>query len=161
MKSASLMFNVEAVKPPTLTCEPLPNSTPLGLRMNTCPFALRLPRIWLGSCPSTRFSAIAEAFGWIKFTASLAPMPKLCQLMARFWLLWVMVVLAPAWAMLPRPALICPPVGAASANGASNAPLVSAKVAAMSLSPEMDLPRPLVFSETATQVLNTWLHTKR
>jgi len=39
--AASLTARVEAVMPPTSTCAPLPNSTPLGLISQTCPLASR------------------------------------------------------------------------------------------------------------------------
>ena len=110
-----------ATRPPTLTCAPAPNSTPLGFRINTWPLACRLPRIWLGSCPTTRFSATAAALGCTKFTVSLLAMLKLCQLIARFWLPWVMVVTAPLCAMLPLPTVTCAPLGAARAQGAYSA----------------------------------------
>ena len=157
MKSASLRFRVEATRPPTLTSEPAPNNMPLELSMNTWPLALRLPRIWLAFWPSTRLSAIEVALGWLNRTVSLAAMPKLCQLIARFWLLWLTVVLTPVWEIAPTPALICPPVGAANVMGLSKA---SAPTTLL-LRDEPDLPRALAFSETAIQVFVTRLQIRR
>ena len=59
MKSALLMDSVDATRPPTLTLEPAPNSTPLGFRMKTWPLALKLPSKLLGLVPLMRLSAIA------------------------------------------------------------------------------------------------------
>ena len=156
MKSALLMLKVEATRPPTSTCAEAPNSTPLGFRTKTCPLALRLPSIWLGFCPVTRLSAIDAALGWLKRTASLLPMLKFCQLMARFWLLWVMVVVVPAWTIAPVPALICPPVGSACARGARRtAPERNNKAITKKLRPNIDLLDPLMFSITDIQTLMT------
>ena len=60
-----------------------------------------------------RLRAMALAEGCWKRTASCGRVLKLCQLMASLGVAWVMVVVAPLWAMLPLPALIWPPVGAA------------------------------------------------
>ncbi len=54
--------------------------------------------------------------------------------------------------MPPEPALICPFMGAANAEGESNA-----SVTAISLGLNTDLQRPLV----TTQVFSTWLQTRR
>ncbi|MOA16197.1 hypothetical protein D3C78_1363960 [compost metagenome] len=88
---------------------------PLGLTRNTLPLADRLPRMLDGSPPTTRLSATALALGWTKRTASPAPMLKLCQLIAAFWLPCTMVVLPAAEEMLAEPAVTTPPVGSASA----------------------------------------------
>ena len=63
MKSALLMLSVDATKPPTLTCEPAPNSTPFGFKIKTWPLAVRLPRKLLGLLPVMRLSAMAWALG--------------------------------------------------------------------------------------------------
>src|SRR5690554_2673000 len=67
-----------------------------------------------------RFTAMAAILGWIKFTDSWAPTLKLCQFRERFWLLWLTVVLPPAWLITPEPAATCPPVGAAYAGSTAN-----------------------------------------
>ena len=105
-----------------------------------------------------RFTAIAVADGWRKLTVSCAATLKLCQLSERFWLAWVMLVLAPDCTMLPVPATTCPPEGAAIV-WAENI-VLSERAAAMSLRLEF-LPRPLAVSATATQAFCTWLQTSR
>ncbi|MCY1169229.1 hypothetical protein D9M73_92490 [compost metagenome] len=80
------MLSVEATRPPTFTCEPAPNSTPFGFRINTCPLAVRLPSSSLGLEPVMRFKAIAEALGWLKMSASFARVDKLVQSIATRWL---------------------------------------------------------------------------
>src|SRR3990172_4961119 len=107
------MFNVDATSPPTFTCAPLPNKMPFGFIRNTLPLADRLPRMLEGSEPSTRLSAIELLLGWTNWTASLCPMLKLCQLIATFWLDWLMVILPGLPAMLALPADTAPPVGRA------------------------------------------------
>ena len=55
--------------------------------------------------PTTRLSATEDAEGWIKRTVSPLPMPKLCQLMAALFVVWLMVVVAPLAAYLPNAAM--------------------------------------------------------
>nr|VFJ50758.1 MAG: hypothetical protein BECKDK2373C_GA0170839_10303 [Candidatus Kentron sp. DK] len=85
MKSSVEISRVEATNPPTLTWAPAPNSTPLGLTTNTWPLALSDPRMTDPSEPRTRFRATELAEGWWKVTLLLAPIEKVCQLMAAFW----------------------------------------------------------------------------
>jgi hypothetical protein len=66
-----------------------------------------------GSVPITRFSATDWLLGWTKATPSPAPMLKLCQLMAAFWLDWLMVRAPGPEPMLAAPAVTWPPVGRA------------------------------------------------
>ena len=66
-----------------------------------------------GSEPNTRFNATELLLGCTNWTASLAPMLKLCQLIATFWLAWLIVVLPAPPAMLALPADTTPPVGPA------------------------------------------------
>ena len=75
------MSSVDASKPPTVTLAVGPNSTPLGLMMNTWPLALSTPSSALGSVPVTRFSATEERNGWLKVTDSFGAIPNFCQLM--------------------------------------------------------------------------------
>ena len=105
MKSALLMDNVEATRPPTLTCEPAPNRMPLGLRIKTWPLAVRLPSRVLALLPVMRLSAIAWALGWTNTSASLEAVESLVQSMARRWLAWLMVVVVPEVLTLPAPAV--------------------------------------------------------
>jgi len=113
MKSLSLMLRVEATRPPTLIDAPRPKSMPLGLSRNTLPLAVRLPRMLEGSGPSTRLRAIELLSGCTNWTASVAPMLKLCQLIATFWLVWVMVVLPAELLMAAPPSVTTPPTGRA------------------------------------------------
>ena len=63
-KFASLRPRVEATRPPTFTCAPGANITPLGLIRKTWPLALRLPKMAEGSLPRTRFRVTELALGW-------------------------------------------------------------------------------------------------
>src|SRR6185503_4486816 len=113
MKSLSVMPRVDATSPPTFTCAPLPNRMPFGFTRNTLPLADRLPRMLEGSGPSTRLSAAELLLGCTNRTASPAPMLKPCQLIATFWLDWLIVVVPAPPAMLALPAETVPPVGRA------------------------------------------------
>ncbi len=61
-KSASDMRSVEAAKPATSIIAPWPKTMPFGLTRNTRPLDRSLPRICVGSCPTTRFSTALAAF---------------------------------------------------------------------------------------------------
>ena len=113
MKLASVMFRVEATRPPTFTCELAPNRMPFGLTRKTLPLAFRLPRMLEGSDPVTRFSATELLFGWAKRTVSPWAMLKLCQFSTAFWLDWVTVSALPPLETLAAPAATEPPVGRA------------------------------------------------
>src|SRR5438270_8479336 len=115
MKFASLIFSVEATRPPTFTCAPGPNSTPFGFTRNTLPLADRLPAMFDGSEPTTRLSATEFAFGCTNRTPSAGAIPKLCQLIAVFWLDWLIVIWLAAFEMLALPAETTPPAGNANA----------------------------------------------
>ncbi|KLN54528.1 hypothetical protein VPARA_44500 [Variovorax paradoxus] len=84
-------------------------------------------------------------------------MPKLAQLMARFWLPCVMVVVLPLWLMLPLPALTLPPLGPAHAPLASSA----AQSATTAAPRPDDLPRPLAVSGAGTKRAAASLQTRR
>ncbi len=159
IKSVSLIFNVDATMPPTLTCAPGANITPLGLTRNTRPLAFRLPRIFDGSEPTTRLSVTALTLGCLKLTVSPAPMLKPCQLMAAFWLPCVIVVTPGALAMLDCPAETTPPVGAACAvdakahhNAADSGVNAKRARADADRPPAVFLPLPEAISEAATKV---------
>ena len=113
MKSASLIAMVDATNPPTLTDAPWPNRMPLGLTRNTLPLAERLPRMLDGSEPTTRLSATELLLGCTNCTDSPALIPKLCQLMATFDVVWVMVIFPEVPPMLAAPAATTPPTGCA------------------------------------------------
>ena len=77
------------------------------------PLAERLPKMAEGSEPSTRLSITELLLGCAKRTASPEAMLKPCQLMAAFWLDWVMVLVSAVLLMLALPAATTPPVGSA------------------------------------------------
>ena len=106
--------------------------------------------------------------------------------MASFWLAWLMVVLMPlpfavlAWLMLPCPAVICPPVGAACTgvdmHNAKTAPNSAAMAADTALgvswrwvvahipvpcAPALLLPCAVAVSQTACSMPVEWLRTMR
>ena len=66
-----------------------------------------------GSEPSTRLSSTELLLGCSTRTDSPAAMLKLCQLMAAFWVDWLMVVLSALLLMLAAPATTAPPAGRA------------------------------------------------
>ena len=71
----------ETTNPATSTCEPLPNTMPLGLIRNTRPLDCSAPRMLDGSAPVTRLSTALAAFCCTKRVNSPRLIPKLCQLM--------------------------------------------------------------------------------
>src|SRR5262245_53334966 len=106
------MSEVVAIRPPTLTCAPWPNSTPLPLMIQTLPLAVRLPLMADGVVPCTRFKVIAALLGCWKLTLLPAPTPKLCQLISAFWLDWLMSVLElDGLLIVAEPDATDPPVG--------------------------------------------------
>ena len=80
-KSASDRRKVEATRPATSTCDPAPNTMPLGLIRNTRPLDCRLPRMTDGSTPVTRLSTWLVAFCCTKRVSSPRLMLNCCQLM--------------------------------------------------------------------------------
>src|SRR5260221_14534878 len=107
LKSRSRMSAVVATMLWTLTCEPAENSTPLRLTRMRLPLACRCPAMTEGSGPFTRLSATEEEGGWKNTVYWLAPMLKLCQLMAarsvvcvisvRFGMAWLMLAWPETW----------------------------------------------------------------
>ena len=121
------MSIVEATRPPTSTCAPLPKAMPLGLTRNTRPLAEMLPRISEGMPPTTRFNTVDEAEGWLNTTYSLLPTENCCQLIAAECELWL-ITSVPAFGALivAWPATTWPPAGlAAERPGASTLARVS------------------------------------
>jgi len=116
-KLESEMLRVDATMPPTSTCEPRPNSTPFGLTRNSCPFDDKRPKISEALLPSTRLSAIDEAFGCWNTTEFPAPMEKVCQLRIAFWEVWLTCSEEAFGAVIVAvPAATWPPVGSTCAN---------------------------------------------
>ena len=113
MKLLSLMPAAETTRPAVSTCEPLVKMTPDWLMSTTWPFARMRPPICEGSPPSTRFSAMALAPGWLNCTVCALPTLKLCQLRAARWLCWLIVVVVGPAVIVAWPALTAPPVGRA------------------------------------------------
>ena len=93
--------------------------------------------------------------GWTNLTLSVGATLKLLQFIDKFWLAWLIVVVAPAWFTEPEPAVTCPPTGAPNA-----AKVLKDRAAATSL--RLDpLPRPRAHSATATQLWVTWFQMRR
>ena len=179
------MDSVDATRPPTLTLEPAPNSTPLGFKTKTWPLARKLPKKLLGLLPVMRFSAIAWALGWANTRASLAAVDSFVQSMAKRWLVWVIVVVvAPDVITLPAPAVTAALAASAAWAGGVNAfdsasalstvkaarhtelsrnpsPVEFTDAASTLVRPEPPLPRPLAFSATATHTLSAAFQTSR
>src|ERR1043166_7152447 len=105
------MESVVAKSPPTSTEALGPKSTPFGLVRKTWPLALSRPKISLGLLPSTRLSAIADELGWVKLTAALEPIEKLCQLRMAEFVLCVICMFGPEVEMFALPAATLPPLG--------------------------------------------------
>ena len=149
-KSPSDRPSDEATSPPTLTCAPLPNTTPFGFSSQTWPLADRLPSMALAAPPPvTRLSAMALALGWTKRTAAPAPTSKVFQLVTRRCVACVMVIWAPLCAIEAEPAAMAAPVGSACAMAAPPANSSDAATSAPA-TPEARLPRPAMCSATAT-----------
>ena len=166
IKSASLIFSVEAIKPPTLTLDVPVNSTPLELSKNTCPLAFIAPAMTDCSVPITRFKITEDALGCTKLTVAPLPTEKLCQLTAARWLLWLTVRVLAVLLILAAPAVTWPPVGK------SFIPLAQAEAVQLAIKTEAisagvlvvllpDLPRPLAVSATAVMDWVWWFQTMR
>src|SRR5690606_24895039 len=160
-KSLSLMARLEATRPPTLTAALGPKRTPLGLTKNTRPLAVKLPRMLEASDPSTRLRAMALLPGCRNSTDSPLPRLDACQLIATFWLVWVIFRALAVPSMVALPTDTAPPVGRAQAlnpvaSRIDAARDLSAKmaplVAFLLVQPEVFLPPLLANSETATKV---------
>ena len=82
MKSSLRMSLVVARKPAVVITAPGPKMMPSRLTRNTLPFAVSVPRIWLGpSPPVTLLSTIEFAFGWTNVVFSPTPILNRFQLM--------------------------------------------------------------------------------
>jgi hypothetical protein len=98
--------------------------------------------------------------GWMKRTASPTPMLKLCQLIATFWLDWVMVVLPGELLMPALPAATTPPTGKAWTSLANGRISESTRAFSIKFTTALFarvqrdtfLPAVLAISETATHV---------
>ena len=104
---------------PTSTAAPGAKRTPFGLLRKIWPLAVRRPKISDGLLPRTRFSAIAEELGWLKFTQAPEPIEKLCQLRIAELEPCVICMFDPDVEMFAEPAVTVPPVG--SVLGATSA----------------------------------------
>ncbi len=105
-----------------------------------------------------RLTATALVEGWTNLTDSALLVLNDCQFTERFWLPWVMVVVAPAWLMLPLPAVISPPCGPACASGVAT--LATAITPRDSLR-RLFLPGPRVSSDTAIKAWCAGLQIRR
>ena len=172
MKSALSMAWVVATSAPTSAEAVGLKYTPLGLLRKTWPLAVMRPWIWLAWVSSTRLRVTEVLLGWTKSTRALAPTLKVCQSSAPCWVAWVTVMVAPCWPIVTAPPTTWPPVGncvvdggVAGAGGAAACAMPAAAApansAASSLPRPLCLPRPRVFSATATQAPRVSLQTKR
>lgn len=128
--------------PPTLTCAPGANSTPLGLTKKTWPLALSAPCIREGSLPTTRLSATELADGWTKLTVFPWPILNDCQLvMSLSEFCWMLSVVAD-WLNWASPAATCAPSGRSAADAKPGT--------ASSAVHSSPAPRDLTHSATAT-----------
>ena len=105
-KSSLESLSVEATRPATSTCEPAPNTMPLGLIKNTRPLDCSLPKISDGFSPTTRLSTWLAAFCCTKRVSSSRPMLNCCQLMMVPGVL-VMVSVLPLCRKLACPFTTC------------------------------------------------------
>ena len=170
MKSASLSCSVLATSPPTFTCEPAPNTMPLGLTRYTWPLALSWPKICVALWSLMRLSAWLLLPGCTNWTVASRPMPKLLQFVTSLSDAWFTVSVLPDCWMLPVPRTICPPVGSVVAAGgaaplpalAAPASMPSATAAATPAAPaRLRLPLDRTCSATATKLWLASLQTSR
>ena len=112
-KSCSLSAKVLAVKLLAVTEPSLPKAMPLGLSKITWPFAVSLPKIWLGSFPTTRLSMTALALGCTMLTLAMLPMLKLCQFTLALSLVWSNAIWVPLVLITTEPLLTLLPWGRA------------------------------------------------
>lgn|GEM_PF-3834363 len=75
------------------------------------PLAESVPKIAEASPPTTRLSATELLLGWTNTTELPCAMLKDCQLIAVFWLDWVIVTVEALPEMLACPAVTVPLVG--------------------------------------------------
>ena len=108
MKLALDISSVEATKPLTSTCAPLPKSTPLGLTKNTRPFAVKLPKMYEGSALNTRFNAALCELGCEKLTPAFCPILNDCQLTIIFCEFCVTCILLAEELIAPAPPTTTP-----------------------------------------------------
>ena len=108
---------VVATSAATSTCALRPKTMPLGLTIQTCPLALRRPRISDGLPPTTRFSAIDPADGCWKRVCSRSPTLKSFHSMIALSVVWRMSrVPGAGCVMVALPPTTCPPCGLAAAG---------------------------------------------
>ncbi len=112
-KSCSLRAKVLAVKLLAFTEPSLPKAMPLGLSRITWPLAESLPKIWLGSLPTTRLSMTALALGCTMLTLALLPILKLCQLTLALSVVCSNAIWLPLELTATEPLLTLPPWGRA------------------------------------------------
>ncbi len=90
----------------------LPSSTPLLLSRNTCPLAVRLPKICVGLPPCTRLRTTEVVVGWLKVIVAAEPMSNADQVSAMREEVWSTTRVVPLAAlMVPVPPTMLPPVG--------------------------------------------------
>ena len=132
--SASLMRRVDAVKPAVSTTAPAPTVMPAGLTSTSRPLEPSVPKMALGSGPSTRLIEVLVLPGCANHVLVPAATPKLCQLIAE-WLVpapfcVVTVSRDPLCVKVALPTIACAPVDWARAGGSEAKHAASARAMA-------------------------------
>ena len=126
MNLSGSMSAVDSTSPPTSTTAPAWTKTPLGFTSQTLPLASSLPRMWLGSESSTRFSATEPRSGCRNCTVSDASMSKLRQSIITRRLSCRITLRSPEVSMEAAPPVTTPPFGPAAAPPAASASATAA-----------------------------------
>ena len=121
MASASVIRSVDAVNPAVSTTAPAPTVMPAGFTSTSLPLEPSVPKIALGSGPTTRLIEVLVFPGCANQVLVPAATPKLCQLIAE-WLVpapfcVVTVSREPLWASVALPTIACAPLDCARADG--------------------------------------------
>ncbi len=89
------------------------------------PFDCNVPRIWVGSCPTTRFNTLLDALCWMNRVVSPALIEKLCQFRIAPGVF--VIDSTPPWLLnVACPLTTCGPAGLASAVPQPKQPASSA-----------------------------------
>src|SRR6185312_13429098 len=129
------MSEVVASNPPTFTCAPCPNKTPLELSSQILPFASIWPSITEAFGPVTRLTVSELAVGWLKTTDEPLGIEKLFQLISALLLDWsTTVLLAFGVEIVALPTATDPPLGPpARATGETSRAVATSALVASSL----------------------------
>ncbi len=117
-KSSLRIDRLDATSAPTFTWAPGAKKIPEGLRRNSCPLEVRLPKMLDAELPVTRFSAMEEADGCWNRTDSPAAMLNERQSRIARWVVWLIRRLCPlGWVAVTWPAATLSSVGSARTSG--------------------------------------------